>query len=462
MCPPFGYHKTEAGEWACDGRRLHIVGDLPDEYWAQVLSLQTHEYGLIAYDFERFYRGTRKKGSALVSIARDMCMGHENDYPVGEPPEGFKMRLSYLADALDFIFGGFRPDEDNEFCVAYHQGVVEVFDLDDGASFSDGHGVPERRCYIAGHLGRQWLLPLNEWLVRREKVMTQPSSANQPRSAGEGRHAKRIEDEYPFPLAYSYHLSLDAASAAEESTMLLRAAENLLAFLGSVTLCLIPAAHRAELGVDYLRLWRGGISPGGWLDTIGRCAKFLRQSHDQLGLALASQLLGKKGNGTCSALHELVCMKNDQKHDRAFGTEDACVRENPRLKEVLEGVYSDLEMLADHPFRLVYSLDVSEKGDLYVLDCFRYQGAFPKPRRERIEWYEAMPKNRLYLEVSEMNWVPLSPFIRRVHCPRCGENELFYVDKMTGDGTALLKSFERGHTVEVPEVAEAIEKWFAG
>jgi hypothetical protein len=83
-------------------------------------------------------------------------------------------------------------------------------------------------------------------------------------------------------------------------------------------------------------------------------------------------------------------------------------------------------------------------------------------KKEQREWREPLQKNRLYLEASPTNWVTLFPFIHRAYCPKCEEIELFYLDKLSGTDKAIMKSFEHGHTIEAPEVASAVERWFMG
>ena len=70
------------------------------------------------------------------------------------------IRRSYLLDALDFIFGD--DEGQREFAVCYDQGVFELFRWDDHVPMEV---LLRRRCYIAGYLAQQWLLPVNEWVT---------------------------------------------------------------------------------------------------------------------------------------------------------------------------------------------------------------------------------------------------------------------------------------------------------
>ncbi len=53
----------------------------------------------------------------------------------------------------------------------------------------------------------------------------------------------------------------------------LRTAENILAFLASVSLTLLQEEDQKEADIDLKGYWRSGISPGDWRDIIGRCSK---------------------------------------------------------------------------------------------------------------------------------------------------------------------------------------------
>ena len=49
-----------------------------------------------------------------------------------------------------------------------------------------------------------------------------------------------------------------------------------------------------------------------------------------------------------------------------------------------------------------------------------------------------------------------------MYCPRCGARETYFVDRWDGPGeTPILKSFERGHVFEEPEIADKIGEHIA-
>ena len=120
----------------------------------------------------------------------------------------------------------------------------------------------------------------------------------------------------------------------------------------------------------------------------------------------------------------------------------------------------DLAFLTEHPIRLVRDLDVARGTRSVVLHTLRCEGDHPGFPQERIGYPEPLTKNDLYIEVEPGHWVPLFPFVVPRNCPTCKTREIYFVDRWPGKGCpALLKSFERGHTVESNEVGEGFEIW---
>ncbi|RLF43501.1 MAG: hypothetical protein DRN29_10040, partial [Thermoplasmata archaeon] len=66
----------------------------------------------------------------------------------------------------------------------------------------------------------------------------------------------QIRNFYPFPLAYTYRTLNALTSPQELYKEQLRVAENVLAFLGSLTLAMIAPEDRKSCGLDLRNLWR--------------------------------------------------------------------------------------------------------------------------------------------------------------------------------------------------------------
>ena len=104
----------------------------------------------------------------------------------------------------------------------------------------------------------------------------------------------RIKNLYPFPLAFPYRL-LDAVV---EPPILykeqLRVAENMLAFLASITLALLEDAVLQSQS-NIRQAFQGGVSPGTWLDLATKGATFLTE--EKAGpLAIALKSLWRRAN----------------------------------------------------------------------------------------------------------------------------------------------------------------------
>lgn len=461
---PFGFQRWERGYGACDTRRLHAVGELPDEGWVHLLQ-RPDQICVNNLDSAAIRSSVLRDSPDVFEIPVDQenWVNYE-PFADGQPPDGFLIRGSYLLDALDFLLG----EEEGEVSAWYSQGVfkfhresarTEPVDYGPGQPTNIVRLIPERTCFVAGHLGRQWALPLDQEPLVRGMARVH----KWPRPSGSSPGAVKA-DSLPLPLACSYRLSLSSTSGMAETKALLRTGENLLAFLGSMSLALLGTEQRSQL--DDLRPdhedcpWRGGIGPGDWLGVARRCAKLFAVHDDGLRRSLGRSLSTKKG-GIFAILNSIVERKNDFKHDRAFGSEEAAEEENLRLWAHINTAYENLQYLSRHPIRFLYDLDVDAEKHCFILRCLVYQGVSPCKDRRR-EWYEPLQKHRLYLEVSDLTWVSLFPFIHRGYCPQCHDTELFYLDKLSGDGNAVMKSFERGHVADMPEVAAAMERWFEG
>ncbi len=101
---------------------------------------------------------------------------------------------------------------------------------------------------------------------------------------------RRISTSYPFPLASGFRSLTRIVDPRDLYREQLRFAENILAFLASVSLALLREEDRAKVGLDLKRLWSGGISPGDWKEITQRCSKVFAGYRD-VPLASAIQRL---------------------------------------------------------------------------------------------------------------------------------------------------------------------------
>ena len=105
-------------------------------------------------------------------------------------------------------------------------------------------------------------------------------------------------------------------------------------------------------------------------------------------------------------------------------------------------------------------MDVARGTRSVVLHTLRCEGDHPGFAQETIHYPEPLTKNDLYVEVEPGRWNPLFPFLVARNCHLCKAREIYFVDKWNDkEKGALLKSFERGHSMEDSETARGLEAW---
>lgn len=270
----------------------------------------------------------------------------------------------------------------------------------------------------------------------------------------------QIRNFYPFPLAYPYRFLKGIISHSECYMGQLRMAENLLAFLGSISLALIES-KKQEINVDLKKCWRGGISPGTWEHICTQSVKILRNVKDEpFASALCSLWKrGKKDTKFTLTIKNLIKKINDFKHHRGPKVEEefkvACEEIEPKLKDCMAAV----SFFIQHPIRLVQDMDVVRGTTTVILHTLSFNGDHPGLSQEKLEFPYPLPKDTLYIEISPNNWASLYPFITVQYCPLCQTRETYFIDRWQGTNKpGGLKSFERGHTVDEDEIGKEIER----
>ncbi|MFB3921981.1 MAG: hypothetical protein ACE145_09675 [Terriglobia bacterium] len=274
----------------------------------------------------------------------------------------------------------------------------------------------------------------------------------------------QIRNLYPYPLAYPYRLLVGINNPSELYSQQLRVAENILAFLASICLALVDKRDRAGCAVDLAACWRGGISPGDWREICQKAVRVLKNYKDhRLAQSLSALWADTGKKGFFQRVDTLIRLKNDMKHDRGPKNEDEFVEATCTLGEVLTECLRDMAFMTEHPIRLVRDMDVARGTRTVVIYTLRCEGDHPGFPQEKADYPEPLKKNDLYIEVEPARWVALFPFVVPRNCPQCKSREIYFVDKWQGKGEpALLKSFERGHSVENDEVGQGLEAWQNG
>jgi hypothetical protein len=229
----------------------------------------------------------------------------------------------------------------------------------------------------------------------------------------------QIANFYPFPVAYSFRLLASIVNPAELYNNQLRVAENLLAFIASVSLSLLQKKDLAEAGINLRDYWQHGISPGDWKTIAARSSKIFATYRD-VPLAAAIQRLNigseKKGFGPTAKF--LVESINDYKHHRGPALEDYA-QASRMVEAALIDAMQRIAFFTEYPIRQVHDINPRRKGGKVDLKCLRYTGDHPGLPQEEIEFDRSPHKGDLFIDLGRQNWVSLYPFITSMNCPNC-------------------------------------------
>ncbi len=271
----------------------------------------------------------------------------------------------------------------------------------------------------------------------------------------------QIANFYPFPIAYGFRLLESIVHPAQLYKEQLRVAENLLAFLGSVSLALLQEQDRQETEIDLKIYWQGGISPGHWKELVGLSGKvFATYKDDPLAEYIHRLNINSDKKGFGSDVAALIKAKNDFKHDRGPTVEEEIFKATQDTQERLRRCMEALAFFTEYPIRQVLDVNPSRRGSTTTLKCLRFIGDHPGLPQEEIILHKALHKGDLFLDAGRQEWVPLYPFINAITCSKCKTRETYFIDKWdTEKGTAYAKSFERGHPESCREIAEELADW---
>lgn len=272
---------------------------------------------------------------------------------------------------------------------------------------------------------------------------------------------RRISASYPYPLAHGFRSLTRTADPRDLYREQLRFAENLLAFLASVSLALLRAGDRPPSGLDLKRLWSGGISPGDWREIIQRCSKVFAGYRDiPLAGAIQRLKIGSEEKGFGRDVIELIRAKNDYKHDRAPTDPKDMASASDEAQERLRRCMQALSFFSDYQIRRVQ--DTAGEGDSFAVNCLRYVGDHPILPVEAVTLRERPREGGLFLDPGGRSWVSLYPFIVAANPPG-GEPDTYFIDAWnTRKDMVRMKSFERGHAISDAGVAEALMEWSDG
>lgn len=269
-----------------------------------------------------------------------------------------------------------------------------------------------------------------------------------------------ISDTYPLPIAYSWSLLQSLWDPRDHYREQLRHAENMLAFLGSISLAILDKRDYERAQIDLRVPWQGGISFGAWKLIVQRSAKIFR-SYENHPLAKSIQRLkiGSETKGFGADIAALISARNNYHHGRGPTMEEDIINASNEAQERLERCMEALSFFTQYPIRLVQDFDVDRRNDKFVLKCLRLEGDGPGFPQEKVDFPNALPRGDLVLDLGGQNWVQLHPFIVAANCPHCRYRETYFIDRWNDrKGTTLIKSFERGHTEERKDISEFLAR----
>lgn len=271
----------------------------------------------------------------------------------------------------------------------------------------------------------------------------------------------RISSSYPFPIAFGFRSLMSIVDYRDLYREQLRIAENILAFLASMSLTLLREQDRQKAEIDLEEYWRSGISPGDWKDIVGRCSKvFATYEDNPLALSISGLNIRSEKKEFGQDVAKLIQAKNDFKHDRGPTILEDIAEASQGVQERLKRCMEKLSFFGDYPIRQVEDFNVSRSGDEFFLKCLRYMGDHPSFPQEEVVFHRGLPRGDLFIELDRHHWVPLYPFIVTMTCSHCKARETYFVDLWDPRrGTARMKSFERGHTMNNVSVSEALARW---
>ena len=276
---------------------------------------------------------------------------------------------------------------------------------------------------------------------------------------------RRIDEDYPFPLAYAYKWLSNTENIQDKTKQQARHGENILAFLAAVTLAIIRPEDREVITRDrygskksLADIWIGGASPGDCQILIVNLLRTLA-TYKENPLAQALFHWSKRNKGrNMQALAEIVKIKNDIKHDRVVSADDH-KKASAVLEVTIDRLMEDLSFFSQYPIRMVESVKKVRGKDKLIIHAHDLIGSHPAwPERPELRYHEFLPENELFIVISDDNWCSLYPFLSVGQCAECKNREVYFIDKIANN-KALLKSFERGHTMNDAKVGEAFLEW---
>jgi type I restriction-modification system DNA methylase subunit len=284
--------------------------------------------------------------------------------------------------------------------------------------------------------------------------------------------AYQIRNHYPFHLAFGLRALQAELNLSIRYKGMLRYAENILALLATAGLALVgvanvPAAEKSELRERMSLAWRGGISPGNWLDLWRRTCSSLRANAEYPYVAnfAAAPVKGRGGRSSVLAdrFEAFVSEINNEKHHRGPSNEHEIEEAAKRLEANLHDALRLLKFTVQAPIARIVDVDTDWETGLCAADALVYRGDHPTLPSEQFLSSERFVRDHLYIQVHENTYVPLYPLLSLHYTESSKRHEVYHIDKV-GTGNGVLKSLETVHAISGPKAEQVIrdfETWKA-
>lgn len=279
--------------------------------------------------------------------------------------------------------------------------------------------------------------------------------------------------DFPFPIATGYRQLTGLATYTERYKELLRLAENLIAFVGSATLALLdPDRLKAldqKISGPALGYWKGGISPGNWLDfCIHATLQMAEQPRNELTEHFIKLQMHKEKKGSIGeTFRKLVRAKNDFKHDRGPSVESEYHQACIGVSDFLNRAFDLLGFLKSHTLYLVRDVNPHRRGTMADIVLLKCMGGNPGFLTEQRVCPPTFRKGDLYLQIDSSDFAPLYPFLSTRISDQSKTQQFYFIDRLDFEGKdearrciAGLKSFDRGNTEKDEDVGAELESLF--
>jgi hypothetical protein len=203
----------------------------------------------------------------------------------------------------------------------------------------------------------------------------------------------QIANFYPFPVAYSFRLLASKVNPAELYREQLRVAENLLAFIASVSLSLLQRKDFEEAEIDVREYWQGGISPGDWRAISARTSKIFSTYKDApLAAAINGLNIGSEKRGFGPIAKLLIESLNDHKHHRGPSLDEDYVRASKDVGTALIGAMERISFFTEYPIRQIQDINPRRNSEKVDLKCLRYTGDHPGHQPKKLSFINRSTK----------------------------------------------------------------------